>query len=210
VVLVTDGEDGVDLELIRRTKKPYEGLDIALSFISLGEENQDLKSLVLEQRRAGGRAFYHHLSDQEIQLARTEFDSAFRTLLPSEAPVGPDTLEKLLPHLEALEALAQGRPLEGAARSELQFDTLFPEEGAPPLVTVADGLRLRLLDVLDAIAETVALATADRRAAEAVDLLAHLLSVYGVPVARYLQALGEPSLARSVARLRLVCRPFDA
>lgn len=210
VVLVTDGEDGVDLELIRRTKKPYEGLDIALSFISLGEENQDLKSLVLEQRRAGGRAFYHHLSDQEIQLARTEFDSAFRTLLPTEAPVGPDTLEKLLPHLEALEALAQGRPLETGARSELQFDTLFPEVGAPPLVTVADGLRLRLLDVLDAIAETVALATADRRAAEAVDLLAHLLAVYGVPVARYLQALGEPSLARAVARLRLVCRPFDA
>jgi hypothetical protein len=68
VVLVTDGEDGVDRELIRKTRKPFEGLDIALSFISLGEENQDLKSLVLEQRGLGGRAFYHHLSDQEITL----------------------------------------------------------------------------------------------------------------------------------------------
>src|SRR5439155_11110853 len=33
VVLVTDGEDGVDLELLRRTRAPLDSLEIALSFI---------------------------------------------------------------------------------------------------------------------------------------------------------------------------------
>lgn len=207
VVLVTDGEDGVDLELLRRAKQPYEGLDIALSFISLGEENQDLKALVLEQRRAGRRAFYHHLSDQEIQLCRTEFDSGFRTLLPVDAPVGPDTLERLLPHLEALEAIARGRPVVESGRAALQFDALFPS--APvPRAEVADALRRRLLDILEAIAETATLAPAERRAAEAVVLLQHLLGVYAVPVPRYLAALGHPSLVEAVERVRLLCGPF--
>lgn len=209
VVLVTDGEDGVDLELLRRAKKPYEGLDIALSFISLGEENPDLKSLVLEQRRAGARAFYHHLSDLEIQLARTEFDSAFRTLLPSDAPMGPDTLEKLLPHLEALEAIAQGRPRPVAGRSALQFDALFPSSSSAPMMSVSAPLRTRLLDILEAIAETAGLAPAEGRAAEAVELLSHLLSVYSIPMAHYLEAVGEAGLGKAVARVRLLCRPFD-
>jgi hypothetical protein len=209
VVLVTDGEDGVDLELLRRTKKPYEGLDIALSFISLGEENPDLKSLVLEQRRAGARAFYHHLSDLEIQLARTEFDSAFRTLLPSDAPMGPDTLEKLLPHLEALEAIVHGRPPTALGRVELQFDALFPRSSSAPLVSVGAQMKTRLLDILEAIAETAALAPADGRAAAAVELLSHLLSVYSIPMARYLEAAGDGALAKGVERIRLLCKPFE-
>ena len=87
VVLITDGEDRVDMELIRRTRAPMDSLDIALSFVSLGEENPDLKALVEEQRARGGRAFYHHLSDREIQWARTAFDSPWRTLLPRDVPV---------------------------------------------------------------------------------------------------------------------------
>jgi Mg-chelatase subunit ChlD len=127
VVLITDGEDSVDLELIRRTRKPYEGLDIALSFISLGEENADLKSLVLEQRREGGRAFYHHLSDGEIQLARTEFDSAWRTLWPADAPVGSDTLDKLLPHLETIALPRKYAPCCGAMSSMSRVRTRFAQ-----------------------------------------------------------------------------------
>ncbi|MCY1042381.1 VWA domain-containing protein, partial [Corallococcus sp. bb12-1] len=108
VVLITDGEDRVDLELIRRTRAPMGDLDIALSFISLGEENADLKSLVLEQRAAGGRAFYHPLSDEEIRWARTEFDTPWRTLLPRDIPATLEALEALGPHLDALEAVAAG------------------------------------------------------------------------------------------------------
>ena len=164
---------------------------------------------MLEQRRAGARAFYHHLSDQEIELARTEFDSAFRTLLPADAPLGPDTLEKLLPHLEALEAIAQGRPVAVGSRSALQFDTLFPKVPEAPPVSVPDAVKTRLQDILEAIAETELLASADRRASEAVDLLSHLLSVYGIPMRQYLQSVGEPSLGKAVGRVRLLCKPFD-
>jgi uncharacterized protein with von Willebrand factor type A (vWA) domain len=205
VVLVTDGEDGVDLELIKKTRKPYEGLEIALSFISLGEENPDLRSLVLEQRDRGGRAFYHHLSDAEIQLARTDFDSAWRTLLPADAPVTSDALERLVPHLEALEQIAAGRAVARPIEQAAQFDALFPER---PRAGLASPPQLgRIVEVLDAVGEAVSLAPAEGRRAEAVTLLTHLLQVYGMPLAHYLEgvSVADPALQKAVARLRLVC-----
>jgi Mg-chelatase subunit ChlD len=222
VVLVTDGEDGVDLELIRRTKKPFTGLDIALSFISLGEENADLKSLVLEQRAQGARAFYHHLSDAEIALARTEFDSSWRTLLPRDVPVGRELAEQLLPHLEALEAIASRRPVTARARADLPFDTLFPlPNGVAPQgaslfpksrsapLPVAAAVRTRVVDVLEAIAEAAPLASLDARPTEAVELLSHLLQVYSLGLPRYLEALGDEAVFTAAAKVRAVCKPFD-
>ena len=172
-VLVTDGEDGVDLDAIRRHQRPLENVEIALSFISLGEENADLKSLVLEQRARGTRAFYHHLSDAELVLAPTEFDSAWRTVLPMDVPVTPEALERLAPHLEALENIARARPVVAPERQEEQFDALFPTEpaqGAKP-----GPLSPRVADLLEAVAEAASLAPADTRASEAVLLLTHLL-----------------------------------
>ncbi len=205
VVLVTDGEDGVDLELIRKTRRPYEGLEIALSFISLGEENPDLRSLIIEQRDAGGRAFYHHVSDAEIQLARTDFDSAWRTLLPADVAVTSDALEKLVPHLEALEAIAGGRPVQKSASQDSQFDALFPEKSRA--TAVAPPQLPRVIDVLEAIAEAVSLAPADGRRSEAVTLLTHLLQIYGLPLSKYLEwvQVPEPKLQKVITRLRLVC-----
>lgn len=205
VVLVTDGEDGVDLELIRKTRRPYEGLEIALSFISLGEENPDLRSLVIEQRDAGGRAFYHHVSDAEIQLARTDFDSAWRTLLPADVAVTTDALERLMPHLEALESIAQGRPVQKLESQDSQFDALFPETERK--TGVAPPQLPRVIDVLEAIAEAVSLAPVEHRRAEAVTLLTHLLHVYGLPLPKYLEwvQVPEPRLRKALARLRLVC-----
>ncbi|HYO58862.1 vWA domain-containing protein [Archangium sp.] len=217
VVLITDGEDRVDLERIRRTRAPMDALDIALSFISLGEENPDLKSLVMEQRERGGRAFYHHLSDQEIQWARTEFDSPWRTLLPSDVPVTPEVVEALTPHLNALEALATGRTVSSApVASEASFDAFFPEPermGAQKVVGEVPGPEViaRVADILDAIVEAAALASADRRATEGLNLLQHLLGVYQLPPGRYLAALaiGGSEVHQRLARVRLLCRPFE-
>ena len=205
VVLVTDGEDGVDLELIRRTRRPYEGLEIALSFISLGEENPDLRSLIIEQRDAGGRAFYHHVSDAEIQLARTDFDSAWRTLLPADVAVTADALEKLVPHLEALEAIASGRPVQKSASQGSQFDTVFPDK--PRVSAVASPQLPRVIDVLEAVAEAVSLAPADGRRGEAVTLLTHLLQIYALPLPKYLEWVQVPDakLQKAIALIRLVC-----
>ncbi|HEX4622256.1 MAG TPA: VWA domain-containing protein, partial [Myxococcaceae bacterium] len=111
VVLVTDGEDRIDVDFLRQMRAPMGSLDISMSFISLGWENRDLKSLVDEQREHGGRAFYVHLSDEEIAGARTEFDSRWRTVLPDDVPVTEVALDELAPRLEALEALASGRPM---------------------------------------------------------------------------------------------------
>ena len=210
VVLVTDGEDAVDLEMVRKTKRPLEGLDIALSFISLGEENPDLKALVLEQRKTGARAFYHHLTDAEIATARTEFDSTWRTLLPADVPTTPGLLETLLPHLEALEAIAQGLEARVAARSDAQFEAMFPEKAAEVPVKPTAALVTRLADILDAVSDAASLASADARAGECVALLNHLLELYQVPVAAYLEALGSgnPRLTEAVARIRLLGKPF--
>lgn len=213
VVLVTDGEDRVDLELIRATRAPLGALEIAMSFISLGEENPDLKSLVLEQRKGGGRAFYHHLSDREISAARTEFDLGPRTLLPRDIPPGAASLELLLPHLDALEKLASGRAPERYARPEVSFDALFPENpGELPKVEIPlKGELDRVADILDAIAEAGSLAPADTRGGESVTLLNHLLSLYALTLPRYLNILAaapDGPVRENLARVRLICRPF--
>ncbi|MBL9038791.1 MAG: VWA domain-containing protein [Archangium sp.] len=208
VVLVTDGEDGVDLNLIRRMRAPFQGMNIALSFISLGEENADLKSLVLEQRDTGSRAFYYHLSDAELGLVRTEFDSTWRTLMPADVEVSGDVLERLRPHLEALDAIAADRPVRAPGDATLQFDTLFPAAPAPAQASPA--FVQRVTGMIDAVAEAAALAPLEHRAAEAVTLLTHLLTVYGVAVANYLQAQGAPddALRRARERVRVLCRPL--
>jgi hypothetical protein len=212
VVLVTDGEDGVDLELIRRTRAPMDSLDIALSFISLGEENQDLRSLVVEQRSKGGRAFYHHLSDPEIGSARTEFDSTWRTLLPRELPMTPAVLEALMPHLEALEAVAQGQVAVAPTRADGSFEALFPEK-----TPAAGGEQRpreeevnRIADLLDAVGEAASLAPADLRAAESVTLLNHLLALYSLSMPKYFAALSfeNETIRTAIDRVRLLCRPF--
>ncbi|MBJ6763860.1 VWA domain-containing protein [Myxococcaceae bacterium JPH2] len=212
VVLVTDGEDRVDLELIRRMRAPIDALDIALSFISLGEENPDLKSLVLEQRAAGGRAFYHQLSDEEIRWARTEFDTPWHTLLPREVEATAEALDALAPHLEALEAVAAKRDAPAVVAVEASFDALFPEHPARSLSGELPGSETvaRVRDILEALAEAASLAPADQRATESVVLLQHLLTVYGLSSGRYLTVLsagGQP-VAEALARVRLLCRPF--
>jgi hypothetical protein len=212
VVLITDGEDRVDLDLIRRTRAPMGALDIALSFISLGEENPDLRMLVKEQRAAGGRAFYHHLSDEEIQWARTEFDTPWRTLLPRDVPTTADALEQLAPHLEALEAVAAGRGTPAQVAVDASFDALFPETPAaqPGREVPGPDVVNRVVDILAALVEAASLAPADQRASESVVLLQHLLSVYGLTPARYLAALSAGGLPvrEALERVRLLCRPF--
>ncbi len=208
VVLVTDGEDRVDLELIRATRSPVGALDISLSFISLGEENPDLRSLAHEQRSLGGRAFYHHLSDAEIGSARTAFDSQLRTLLPREVPLSAALLERLLPHLDALEQLARELPPPQPSQ-DAGFDAIFP----PPPPEVAAGKPKEdpeLAELLEAICEACSLAPPEQRATESTVLLHHLLGLYRVPLADYLQRVTAPppGARLQLQRLRRVCRPF--
>jgi Mg-chelatase subunit ChlD len=207
IVLVTDGEDAVDLDMIRKVQEPFASLQVSLSFISLGEENPDLKNLVLEQREKGKRAFYHHLSDAEISLIPSEFDSAFRTLIPMDVDVTGPIAEQLMPHLEALEAIAQRRVVKPVESNESQFDTLFP---ATCISKSKLDVKLveRIADILDAVADTASLASPEQRASESVALLIHLLEVYSLSVPLYLQTLNPnaKTLVGLVERVRLLCR----
>jgi len=219
VVLVTDGEDRVELELLRKERAPMDGLHIALSFISLGEENPDLRALAEEERSAGVRAFYHHLSDAEIASAPTDFDARFRTLLPQEVTPSPEALEGLLANLEQLDQLAQGKAAERDARSrpEASFDALFPlltsedaafEDAASEDLSPEDCARVA--DLLDAVAEAASLALADERARECVTLLEHLLGLYEIPLPRYLELLAtrDARVEAALDRVRLLGRPY--
>lgn len=221
VVLVTDGEDRVELELLRKERAPMDDLHIALSFISLGEENPDLRALVEEERAAGVRAFYHHLTDAEIASAPTDFDARFRTLLPQDLSPSPEALEALLSNLDALDQIAQGRAEAERERPRPQesFDALFPRtpsepggsanaSSAPPASTPEE--RARISDVLDAVAEAASLALADERAQESVTLLEHLLGLYEIPLPRYLELLGaqDARIDAALERVRLLGRPY--
>ncbi|MBX7100444.1 MAG: VWA domain-containing protein, partial [Myxococcaceae bacterium] len=211
VVLVTDGEDHLDPAVIRQLQGPVEGVQIALSFVSLGEENPDLKQLAHEQRAKGSRAFYQHLSDPELESVRTAFDRGFRTLLPDSVPLSPALLEQLLPHLEALEAIGRGRGLSAPVHGPQQFAAFFPER-SPAFDGGQEADGERVADILAAVADAVSLAPADDRAAEAVTLLQHLLALYGLPTSRW-PALLEGAAPRARApyeQLRLVCAPFTA
>lgn len=211
VVLVTDGEDRVNLEKVRTARKPVEDVEIVLSLVALGAENADLWGLVEEQRALEGRSFYHHLSDPEISSVKTAFETRFRTLLPRNVQPDRAALESLQPHLDALAALASGRAGAPAPLAPGAFEALFPAGPAlPPGVGPAPPeLQARAAELLDAVAEAALLVPLDGRAAEAVALLHNLLAAYGVPAPEFQRALagGGQRVAGALATLRRVCLP---
>lgn len=207
VVLITDGEDQVDLARIGAARAPVGDVEITLNFISLGEENPDLRALITQQRDRGRRAFYTHLSDEDIASGASPFEPNLRTLLPDhpELELTPDS-PAIKAALDALAAIAVGqKPPEGPPPSS-RFGAYFPgqlPEGAGH-AEVAD--RDRVQDLLAAVCEALALAPSGERADEAVELLEHLLSLYAVPLERYRAALasGDAELVKLLSRVRLL------
>jgi hypothetical protein len=217
VVLITDGEDRVRLEEVRQARAGAQVARIALSFISLGEENPDLRALAEEQRRQGERAFFYHLTDYEIGAVRTEFDRRFRTLLPPDVRAQPAPLTSLDPQLAALEALVTNRPVKPRPPSAASFDALFPKAPSASGERLPEDAVERVRDALGVVAEMLPLSVPDVRAQDAVDLLLHLLSVYEMDVPRYLACLGVAALGSGtgaqrtreiVQRIRLLARPL--
>jgi len=202
VVLVTDGEDQVDLPRISAARAPVGDVEVTLNFISLGDENEDLRRLVLQQRERGRRAFYSHLGDEDIAAGAT-VQAGLRTLLP-EHPELALTAEspEVRAALEALAAIALEKPASRGPRASSRFAAYFPAALEP-----RDASRdsSRVLDLLAAVAEALALCPADDRPDEAVELLEHLLALYQLPVKRYREALGDTrALRQTLSRIRLL------
>ena len=208
VVLITDGEDQVDLAQIGAARAPVGDLEITLNFLSLGEENPDLRALVLEQRRGGRRAFYTHLSDDDIAAGSAQALPGLRTLLPEtpELALTADSPE-VKRALDALAALGAEAPVPQGPRAATRLEVYFPGQIARAPRPVPAGVLLRVADLLTAVAETLALAPADERADEAVTLLEHLLGLYQVSLDAYREALGadDAEIVRQVARVRRLC-----
>jgi len=214
VVLVSDGEDRVDLPRLWAARAPVGEIEITLSVLSLGSGNEDLRHLVEEQRAAGRRAFHYHLSDDELAGGRALFDSGLRTLLPSSPRVDlPPDDPQVRAAVDALAALAAGRRAAPAEASPaVRFEGYFTPPREPPGREPAAEQVARAGDLLEAVAETLALAPLEERGAEAVRLLEHLLQVYRMPAADYALALTNlsPAGARALERIRLLGAPLAA
>jgi len=205
LVVVTDGEDAVDVARIESAWAPLRGLPVSLRVVCLGDENPWLKGWVARQRTAGGDAGWLHLDDASLAGMPIDFDFRPPTLLPGPERVEGVELEQLRPHLEALGRVAAGEEPPRPPVETPRFDALFPEPASAP--AAADDLWT--VDALEAIAEAASLAPFEERAAEAVVLLEHLLAQREVPVAAHLTRHTRPGprTADALRRLRLLCRP---
>jgi uncharacterized protein YegL len=216
VVLVTDGEDRVDLQRLWAAKAPVGEIEITLNFVSLGVENGDLKELVLQQRSAGRRAFYYHLSDEEVAGGRALFDCGLRTLLPAlpEVALKPDDPE-VKAAIDALAALASERrraPAAPEASPAVRFEGYFQAQPAVPGRAPPPGDVETVCDLLEAVGEALSLAPPDVRAAEGVQLFEHLLALYGLSGPRRVLAMSAlpPRGAQALEKIRLIAAPAGA
>ena len=204
LVVVTDGEDAVEVERIEAAWAPLRGLPVSLRVVCLGEENPWLKGWVARLRAAGRDAGWLHLDDASLAGMPLDFDFRPPTLLPGPELVHGVDLERLRPHLDALARVAAGEEPGPSPVDAARFDAMFPEPaedlGKDDAWTV---------DALEAIAEAASLAPFEERASEAVVLLEHLLAQREVPVAAHLtrNARPGPRTAEALRRLRLLCRP---
>jgi len=205
VVVVTDGEDAVDVQAIGQAWEMLRGLPVALRVVCLGEENRWLKGWVAEVRTRGGDASWLHLDDSELAGVPGDFDFRPPTLLPGpECVVGVD-LNSLRPHLEALAKVSSGEEPPAAPVDALRFDAFFADPDA-----AGEGVDdAWAADALEAIVEAAALAPFDGRAAEAVALLEHLVQQRGLTMSLHLtrHAHPGPRTAEALRRIRLLCRP---
>jgi hypothetical protein len=205
LVVVTDGEDAVDLPRIEAAWAPLRGLPLSLRVVCLGDENPWLKGWVGHQRVAGMDAGWLHLDDASLAGMPIDFDFRPPTLLPGPDRVEGVELEQLRPFLEALSRLSAGEE-PGRPPVDLgRFDAQFPEPSGP----AAAEDDAWTVDALEAIAEAASLAPFEERAGEAVVLLEHLLARREVPLAAHLtrHARPGPRTAEALRRLRLLCRP---
>ncbi len=204
LVVVTDGEDAMDLERIDAAWSALRGLPVSLRVVCLGDENPWLKGWVARLRASGRDAGWLHLDDASLAGMPVDFDFRPATLLPGPERVQGVDLEQLRPHLEALARLAAGEEPGSPPVDAPRFDAMFPE---PNQADASDDAWT--VDALEAIAEAASLAPFEQRASEAVLLLEHLLAQREVPVAAHLtrHARPGPRTAEALRRLRLLCRP---
>ncbi|MGZ6098208.1 MAG: hypothetical protein ACXWLL_07430 [Myxococcaceae bacterium] len=204
LVVVTDGEDAIDLERIDAAWSALRGLPVSLRVVCLGDENPWLKGWVARLRSSGRDAGWLHLDDASLAGMPVDFDFRPATLLPGPERVQGVDLEQLRPHLEALARLAAGEEPGPSPVDAPRFDAMFPE---PTQADATDDAWT--VDALEAIAEAASLAPFEQRASEAVLLLEHLLAQREVPVAAHLtrHARPGPRTAEALRRLRLLCRP---
>ncbi len=115
IVLVTDGESPVDGATVIAARAAL-GMPVGLSVIALGQENQALREIVVQQRARGERAFYHFVSDEMLSvMVRGELDDGPAIHLPAVSS-DDDTPEQLALAVGAvvdeMAALARAREVE--------------------------------------------------------------------------------------------------
>src|SRR5262249_7282583 len=126
LVVVTDGEDAVDVQRIEAAWALLRRLPLSLRVVCLGDENPWLKGGGARPRASGRDAGWLHLDDAGLAGMPVDFDFRPPTLLPEPGHVREVDLDRLRPHLEALARLAAGEEPARPPVDLARFDALFP------------------------------------------------------------------------------------
>jgi hypothetical protein len=229
IVLVSDGEAVFDTDAILDVRGQL-GIPTRLSIIALGKEGRGLREFAVAQQNKGARVFYHHVSDEELEVWEHEQGVAQPAFAPSEEAPAWDALEALAEaHApsedESLEeawfdagfaradmdAATQAR-IDASHRDtravEARFDHYFPhiDTGAPPTALDEDAEHVATLRDAFAILEELDAPSATRlaRMADAITLLLRILHAQGITPDRYatLRATHEAHLRDALLALR--------
>ena len=229
IVLVSDGEAVFDTDAILDVRGQL-GIPTRLSIIALGKEGRGLRELAVAQQNKGARVFYHHVSDEELEVWEHEQGAAQPAFAPSEEAPAWDAVEALAEtHVpsedESLEeawfdagfaradmdAATQAR-IDASHRDtravEARFDHYFPhiDTGAPPTALDEDAEHVATLRDAFAILEELDAPSATRlaRMADAITLLLRILHAQGITPDRYatLRATHEAHLRDALLALR--------
>ena len=99
IVLITDGESEIDEDYVLRVWDSIE-IPIGINIITLGDENEKLKSIIEHQHKKGIKAFYQHITDSKLSeicegkfVPRNNFDITY--IEPSKKQELLEMLSKL-------------------------------------------------------------------------------------------------------------------
>lgn len=149
IVLVTDGDAPVDKHKILRAQGAVGDLAIGVSVVALGMENEALRDLVAEQRKLGRAAFYHFVSDEELELiASGKLNASFSLHLAKEdsgksrSEIARSLSQSVGALVEELAELERSRDVAKIEQAELERRSLHELEAIGE-ASISEGERAR-------------------------------------------------------------------
>jgi hypothetical protein len=142
IVLVTDGEAGIDEPALNRAREAVGAVPVGVSIIAVGAQNPELRKLAARQRAQGEHVFYQFIDDDELRAIAEGETAGLPLHLPADAGWQELTgelravLSDIDRHLRRIDADQIGRAADMAAA--------FREVGLPAENGLEQRIRARL------------------------------------------------------------------